>query len=381
MAPKSRRVETRTCFNWNRVNFLLAPVFVTIVVRVLGAVWLYQLLSPTGTFRTPWMDSNPGMIPEKWSWLWLFNAWDSLQFTRIALFGYVHPNYVYLPAYPIMILITGRLTGDYWFGAFAVAQVFTAASLIMFQQVAEMYMQPKEALCASLLMATFPFISVFTTLSYSEPLFLFSTLSTWFLYKKGKLQSSSLMAGIASVTRIYGILIVLPIIVDLIKSRRYHRLFYVSIPMATLGSWLIYCYQSTGDWFVSWTDEKYWQRGGVGDGIKILQAISQHGIQGLLNCCAGLDPTIFWSISLFIILIALTWHVDRPLWIYSVAVSGLLVFTTTYYISLLRYLAFIFPIWLSIRIKNPWVVAATVAVLAPMIILMWFYTIAVTFVG
>ena len=381
MSPKSKPAATRTSLNWKRVKLLLTPVILVMTIRVLGAVWLFKILSPGGIFHTPWMDSNPGMIPANWSWLWLFNAWDSLQFTRIALFGYVHPNYVYLPAYPIMILFTGRLTGDYWFSAFLIAQVFTAASLVMFQLVAEQYMGSKEALCASLLMATFPFVSVFTTLSYSEPVFFFSTLSAWFLYKRGRVLSSSLMAGLASVTRIYGILIVLPMLVDLIKSKRYHGLSYLTIPVASLGSWFLYCYLSTGDWFVSWTDEKYWQKGGVGDGIKILQAVSQHGIQGLINCCAGLDPTIFWSISLFIILVALTWRVDRRLWIYTVAVSGLLVFTTTYYISLLRYLAFIFPVWLSIRVKSPWIVAVSVAILLPMIFIVWLFTIAITFVG
>ena len=381
MSPKSKHTVTRASLRWNRTRFLLAPVIVTMTIRALGGVWLFNVLSSGGTFHTPWMDANPGMIPANWSWLWLFNAWDSLQFTRIALFGYAHPNYVYLPAYPVMILFTGRLTGDYWFAAFLIAQGFAAGSFVMFQLVAEQYMGSKEALCASLLMATFPFVSVFTTLSYSEPIFLFSTLSAWYLYKKGRIQSSSLMAGLASVTRIYGILIVLPMLVDLVKSKRYHRLFYLTIPLASLGSWLLYCYLSTGDLFVSWTDEKYWQKGGVGDGIRILQAVSQHGIQGLINCCAGLDPTIFWSISLFIIMAALTWRVDRPLWVYTVVVSGLLAFTTTYYISLLRYLAFIFPIWLSIRIKNAWIVAVTVAILLPMILIMWLYTIAITFVG
>jgi hypothetical protein len=374
-------VVTFSSFNWNRIKFILAPVSVIITIRVLGAVWLYQILSTAGTFHTPWMDSNPSMIPARSSWLWLFNAWDSLQFTRIALFGYVNPNYVYLPGYPILIYIAGRLTGDYWFGAFLIAQMFGIGSVVVFQLLAEQYMESDEALCASLLMATFPFISVFTTLSYSEPLFLFSTLSTWYLYKKERILSSVLLAGIASVTRIYGFLIVLPILFDLFKSKRYRQLLYLSIPAAFLGSWLLYCYLSTGDWFVSWTDEKYWQMGGVGDGIKIMQAISHYGIQGLIKCCAGLDPTIFWSFGLFVILIAISWRVDHSLWTYAVAVSGLLVFTTTYYISLLRYLAFIFPIWLSIRVKNPWVVAICIIILVPMIMIVWLYAIAVTFVG
>jgi hypothetical protein len=123
------------------------------------------------------------------------------------------------------------------------------------------------------------------------------------------------------------------------------------------------------------------ERGGVRDGIKIFQAILQHGIQGLVSCCAGLDPTIFWALSLFVILIVICWRVDHSLWIYAVTVSGLLVLTTTYYVSLLRYLAFIFPIWLSIRVRNPLVVAVCILVLVPMIMIVWLYTIAVTFVG
>jgi hypothetical protein len=360
---------------------LLCPVIVAIAIRVLGAAWLFHVLSPDGVFHTPWMDSNPNLIPARWSWLWLFNAWDSLQFTRIAMWGYVHPNYVYLPGYPIFILFAGRMIGDYWFGAFLITQIFALGSIVVFQLLAEQYMKPEEALYATILMASFPFISVFMTLSYSEPLFFFSTLSSWYLYKKGSIRSSSVLAGLASVTRIYGLAIVLPIFLDMLNLKRYRKLFYLAIPEAFLASWLLFCYFSSGNPFVSWTDESYWQRGGIGDGIKILQAILHHGIRGLLDCCSGLDPTIFWALSLFVILIVLCWTLDRSLWVYAIFVSVVLVFTTTYYVSLLRFLAFIFPIWLSIRIRNPWIVSACVIVLMPMIMIVWLYTIAVTFVG
>jgi 4-amino-4-deoxy-L-arabinose transferase-like glycosyltransferase len=327
------------------------------------------------------MNSNPDLIPGAWNWLWLFNAWDSLQFPRIAMYGYVHPNYVYLPAYPILIFLVGKLTGDFWFGAFLIAQTFALASIVVFQLLAEHYMQPREALYASLLMATFPFVSVFTTLSYSEPVFLFFTISSWYLYKKGKIGLSSLMAGIASMTRIYGAAIILPMLLDMVKLKRYRKLAFLIIPVALLSSWFIFCYFSSGDPFASWTDEKYWQKGELGEGFKIIQAGVTNGIGGILTCCAGIDPTIFWSLALFVILIVMTWHVDRPLWIYSAALSSVLVFTTSYYVSLLRYLAFIFPIWLSIRVKSPWVVTVCLCALLPMIIVVWLYAIAVSFVG
>ena len=153
-------------------------------IRLIGAVWLFGIFSQGGKFHTGWMDANPNLIPLATSWLWLFNAWDSLQFPLIAIFGYDHPNYVRLPAYPLFIRFAGSLTGNYWLGAFLVTQIFALASVVVFQLLAEEYMKPNEALNATLLMSTFPFIFVFMTLTYSESLFFFSIISSWYFYKR-----------------------------------------------------------------------------------------------------------------------------------------------------------------------------------------------------
>jgi hypothetical protein len=327
------------------------------------------------------MDANPSLIPATWSWLWLFNAFDSLHFVLIAIHGYSHPEYAYFPAYPSLIFLVGRLTGNYWFGAFLIAQIFALGSIFVFQMLAEQYMPPNQALYATLLMTAFPFVSVFTTLGYSEPLFLFSTLLAWYLYRKGQILSSAFLAGLASVTRIYGLIIVLPMFLDIVKSKQYRRMLYLIIPLMFVGSWLLFSYLSTGDPFVSLADQRYWQNGGVGDGLKIIQALIQYGLRGVMKCCYGLDPTIFWVLALFMILLVSTWGVDSLLWAYAASLSGLLLITTTYDLSLLRYYAFIFPIWLTIRPKNRFVVAISIGILVPMTILVWLFTIAITFVG
>jgi hypothetical protein len=327
------------------------------------------------------MDANPTLIPATWSWLWLFNAFDSLHFVLISIHGYSHPEYAYFPAYPILIFLVGRLTGNYWFGAFLIAQIFAMGSIFVFQMLAEQYMPPSQALYATLLMTAFPFVSVFMTLGYSEPLFLFSTLSAWHFYKKGRTLSSSFLAALASVTRIYGFMIVLPIFLGVIKSRQYRRLLCLTIPLVSVGSWLLFGYLSTGNPFVSWTDQRYWQNGGMGDGVKLIQALLQYGLRGLMRCCYGLDPTIFWAVGLFMILLAVTWGVDTLLWAYAASLSGLLLITTTYDISLLRFYAFIFPVWLAIRTKNRLIVAISLCILVPLTIVVWLYTIAITFTG
>jgi hypothetical protein len=328
------------------------------------------------------MNANPNLIPTTDSWLWLFNAFDSLHFTLIAIHGYSHPEYAYLPGFPILIFLVGRLIGDYWLGALVVTQVFAIGSIVTFQLVAEHYLPAKEALHATLLMSAFPFVSVFTTLGYSESTFLFSTLLAWYFYKQARLLPASLAAAFASITRGYGVIIILPMIVDLVKSKRYSNLTWpLAVPTASIGAWLMFCYLSAGDAFASWSDQRYWQRGGVGDGIKIAQSLWHEGLRGLINCCSGVDPTIFWALAAFVILVALIWEVDRLLFVYAAGVSGLLLVVTTYTLSLLRFFPFIFPIWLTFRTKNSLIVAICLGLLIPMTIVLWLYTIAVTFTG
>jgi hypothetical protein len=310
-------------------------------------------------------------------WLWLFNAYDSPHFPLIAMLGYAHPNYVYLPGYPALILLTGLLTGNYWFGAFFVTQVFALASIVMFQLLAEQYMEPREALYAALVMVTFPYVSVFTTLSYSESVFLFFTIGTWYFCKKGRIGVSSLFAGVASLTRIYGFAIVLPVLLQIIKCKSYRKLFYLLIPTAFICSWVLFCYLSTGDPLVSWTDQKFWV-------FDSKSSLGEYALGEMLEGIKGslvFNPAILVTVALFGFLVLKTWQVDRLLWGYAVGMFGVLCFTTVNHLSLLRYFPFIFPIWLTLKVRNPLVVAVCVAFFVPLILILWLYNLSVIFVG
>jgi hypothetical protein len=348
-------------------------------IRILGAVWFYRdMVTPASGFHFAWLDVNSNLLPAGSRWLFLFNGGDSFMFPIIAMFGYAHGRYPFLPGYPLLIRFAGLLVGDYWFGAFLVTQAFALGSVVMFQLLAEQYMQPSEAMFATLLMATFPYISVFTTLGYSEAVFLFSTLATWYFYKKDRFAVSSMLAGLASVTRIYGFAIVLPIFLDIAKSKRYRRLLYLLIPSAFIGLWLLFCYLSTGNPIVSWTEEQTVYPV-VGMNLGLAQTIWIQLSEGIPG--TGLDPAVLLSFVLFAFLAVRIWQVDSLLWVYAVAVFGVLTFVVTSHISLLRFLSFIFPIWLTVKVRNPLVVAVCIAFFVPVSLLLWIYAITVFFVA
>lgn len=373
---RSRREWKRFCY----------PILLVAGTRITGALWLYHLLSAGGQFHTVWLNANPSLFLQGYpsvpiatsNWLWLFNAWDSPHFLLIAMSGYLHPQYVFLPGFPIMIRVFGFfLLGNYPLGAFVASQIFALASIVMFQLVAEQYMSSKVATYATMLMATFPYIFVFTTLAYSESLFLFSTIATWYLYKKDLPLASSLMAGIASITRIYGVTILLPIMLDIIRSRNHRRLVYVLFPIGILAVWATYCYIATGNPFASWTDESYWV---FDTKLGLVQTVLSQVLWGLQGCCT-LDPGILVSVAFFGYLIIMTWKLDRDLGAYSLAVFIAILFVVIDHLSILRFFSFLFPIWLTVRIRNPIIATVCIALFISVSILIWYYAIALTFVG
>jgi len=360
-------------------RLLFYPIVVTVVIRVVGALWFYHLMiTQETTFHFAWMEANPNIIPAGWKWLYIFNGGDSFQFPLIAIKGYANPVYVFLPAYPIFIWIAGTLIENYWFGAFLVTQAFALGAIVSFQLLAQKYMDQREALYATLLMATFPYISVFTTLGYSEGVFLFASIATWYFYKTERLEISALLAGLTSVSRIYGFAIVLPMLLDIVKSRRWSKLWYLAVPVTFITGWAIFCYTTAGNFLASWTDEKQFY-GLAGANISLAQAIFSQLTHGLP--IAGLDPAIFVSVALFAFLAVRVWNADRYLWVYALAMLAALSFVVVSHITLLRFLAFVFPLWLTVRVKNPIVVAACIALFVPIGLLLWLYAITIFFVG
>lgn len=316
------------------------------------------------------------------NWLWLFNAWDSFNFGFIVTQGYHAPNYTYLPGYPLLIHFVSLIVGDAWLAAFLVTQVFAAASIVMFQLTAEIYMPPREALYSTLLMATFPYILIFTTLSYSEAVFFFATMSAWYFYKRGKLSMSTALAGLATITRIYGIVILLPVFLSMRKAKKINPYYFI-VPVAMLAAWGFYCLVTVGDALASLTEESAWVQAGINYGL--VPSIVYQGFRGIVMCCTGpsnnnFDPAVLIAVALLPFLIMRVWNVDRSLFAYTATLFGMLILTAPV-MSLLRYLSFIFPIWLTARVKNASAAMLCMALFIPLSLVLWFYALTIYFIG
>jgi predicted membrane-bound dolichyl-phosphate-mannose-protein mannosyltransferase len=119
------------------------------------------------------------------------------------------------------------------------------------QLVAEFYMSKKAALLSALLFALSPYVFLFTTIAYSEGILLFFVLTSWFFFKKGKVAFASALACFAALSRVVGILIILPMLIETLKSKSPHRhrnILLICLPILSFFVWLAYGQVTANDW-------------------------------------------------------------------------------------------------------------------------------------
>jgi hypothetical protein len=95
----------------------------------------------------------------------------------------------------------------------------------------------------------------------------------------------------------------------------------------------------------------------------------------------GLDPAVLIAFALLVLLSVKVWKVDRLLWVYTMAMFATFALVVTSHVSMLRYMAFVFPIWLTLKVRNPVIVAVCVGSFVAVSLLLWLYVITVFFVG
>jgi hypothetical protein len=150
-----------------------------------------------------------------------------------------------------------------------------------------------------------------------------------------------------------------------------------------LISWFAFCYFSAGDPFASWTDEIMFASN-IDSRFSLVQTILNEllgGLMGIGPLPFYIDPAILVAFCLFACLIVRAWQVDHALSVFPLAVFGAVIFTATNHLSLLRFLTFLFPVWLTVKVKSLFLVGACVAFFALVTLVLWLYAINVAFIG
>jgi len=316
-----------------------------------------------------------------YDWLYLFSAWDSGYYYSLAANWYpssLAPIWAYFPLYPACIRLLGLLGLDLMVAGLLVSNIAGYVSIIMFQKVGSTYLDKSSLLSATALYFLSPYVFVFTSVSYSDSLFLLLSLMTWYAHIKGRDFNAAIFASLTALTRAYGLLILIPLGFDFFRRRQFERLGFLGLPIATMAVWMYYGSFKTGSIFAPFTAQSYWTSTiavQIREGIRLLLIDGDMRVFQLLQR--------FWIAAIFGImcitfivwLCIRTWRTDRSLGVYSFTfLLAMILVVGTFiqnFISLPRYLSLVFSNGLSLRTKRRWLLSAVLGLFAVLDLMAW----------
>jgi len=348
-------------------NFrFLIPLIIIIFVKIIAAVYLFKTLNMASA-DTYWMagpkdhygqnDIFKSVATQGIKWPFLFLGWDSAWYLSITAKGYIFSDqsFAFFPGLPIFSWLLNLIMQNPAYAMVIFSFVIGVLWIPVFQLVAEQYANKSTALAVTLLFASFPYVFLFTTVAYSEGLFLFFTLCAWYFFKKGKLLPSSLSTSVATLSRVPGLLILLPMLIEHIRKRPHpinsvaiRNISYFSIPFLSFFAWLLYCKILSNDWLAfmtrsAWTSMTSFRS-------LIFEILPTSGVQGFLDEIFKQWPFSFAWVPFVLVtplLIYVVIKMEKSLAVYSTVYVLYILFLAGALDSIPRLFSFCFPMWLA----------------------------------
>jgi len=205
----------------------------------------------------------------------IWARWDSEWFLLIAAEGYRVEDLInatgtiwehwavagFLPLYPVLIRILAPLMGAVAAGVL-ISNICLFLSLVLLERLMRLEIGDHSGeiaglvACAALLV--FP-SSLFLSAVYSESLFLMLSLGVFLNARSGKFAAAGVIGGLATLTRPFGALLVIPIVVewwvawrnraaaDAGRRPRAPELLWMGLIPAALGAYMLFCRSVFGD--------------------------------------------------------------------------------------------------------------------------------------
>ncbi len=326
------------------------------------------------------------------SWLVdAFQRWDSYWFLNIAREGYhfygvqeqvqgvvagiPETNITVFPLYPAAIKGLGWMIGDPAVAGLIVSQICLFLALVLLYRLARLDLGESGATWAVWLFAVQPWTYAFSAI-YSESLFFALTVAAVLAARRNRFLLAGLAGMLAAMTRLPGILVLIPVGLEYLVSRREER-FRIDrklLPLALipLGMALYfgYLWRLTGNPLAYFAAQAGWHKHLVAPWHHVVRWLTPGTFNGEVLFDLGVVVFMIAALALGYRL------VRRSYWIYMLAYFLVLV-SSANLLGLSRYCAGLFPIYVVLGgLAGRWPQAGrTIAVLfamsAPVVYFLW----------
>lgn len=282
--------------------------------------------------------------------------WDGGHYLGIAKFNYQYDyQRAFFPLYPLLIKTVNFVTGNYLTAAVAISLVSFFLAIQLLFRLVSLDFDKTVAEKAVWFLIIFPTSFYFLT-AYSEGLFLLLAVAAFFFSRQGNLKMATLMAMLASATKLIGLAVALGLLVEVAAAGGFNRRnWFVLLAPAGFVAYCWYLFNTTGDPFYFLTAESHWQRVLALPGVGFWETLTSLARPGFIaaNFNAFLD-LLFAVFGLGIIIRSFRF-LPVSLSVYGL-VSILFPLLTPSLSSMPRFLLPIFPIFITLALfKNKYV--------------------------
>jgi hypothetical protein len=337
--------------------------------------WQSLRLWPIGRPQGEWTDLLLPARDPQFAFVGLWQRWDALWYEHIAISGYRYGNFdiMFFPLYPGLMHALGALLG----GAYALAGLIVSSlafvmALVLLYHLVERDFDTATASRAVLYVALAPF-AFFYLAPLTEAPFLALSLAAFLAARTGRFGIASVAATLATLCRLQGIILLLPIALEMWRDLRdrhrsglalFRPVYLASLlPPLALACFYVYGTVTIGvpGGFVE-AGVAHWGHRVVGiwtalsDSLRVVQL--------------GRRPEeVFNLASVVLMLIALPFMFARLPLSYSVFAAGMLVpvafqeAAATPLLSAARYLTVVFPLFVLLALwgRRDWLDRAILA--------------------
>lgn len=189
----------------------------------------------------------------------MWQNFDGIHYLNLAKYGYggIYTGFLYafFPVFPLLIRFFSSIFQDYLASGLIIAHLSLILSLWFLFKLVKLDYQEKIARSTLLLLLIFP-TSFFFGSVYSESLFLLLSVASFYFARKNNFLLASILVGLASATRITGILLLPSILIEYyiyhhksLKLSLTPQLFYFLLAPLGLFFYMRFLNQSVQDPF------------------------------------------------------------------------------------------------------------------------------------
>lgn len=302
--------------------------------------------------------------------LWTWANFDGEHYLSIAQNGYRSLQQAFFPLYPLIVRFfafggTEVNLKPFLISGIVLSNLFFLISLFLFRKVVNLDYDQKTSNLAVILLLLFP-TSFFFGSVYTESLFLLLSLATYYFYRKEKYFLSSIFGILTTLTRLYGLFVILMIIIDLIVKKTSlvkiikEKIYLVLLSIVGLFGYMYYCFINWGDAFAFFNLQTLSGEQRSTNLILLPQVFYRYFVKIIPNLNFEYFPFVFTTLLellvavLFLILLIFTFKkIRRDYWFY-ILLCYVTPTLTGSFSSLPRYVLVIFPAFIIIAnyLKN-----------------------------